>query len=138
MARYRFPAFTKAPTPRYVVVWDLQWQLLECQRLEPATGLSGAMTAAIERFAAEGWDAEATPEYGFVFVRRETERRLLMLSRRDPETMRAQSFSAQTGVAALGTLLTPVAAAIAFIDPGLAKHKECSDVMSLANAGIQN
>jgi uncharacterized protein involved in outer membrane biogenesis len=51
----------------------------------------------------------------------------------------AKKLAAQAGVAAaLGTLLTPVAAAIAFIDPGLAKNKECSDVMSLANAGIQN
>jgi uncharacterized protein involved in outer membrane biogenesis len=51
----------------------------------------------------------------------------------------AKKLAAQGGVAAaLGTLLTPVAAAIAFIDPGLAKNKDCSDVMSLANAGIQN
>jgi hypothetical protein len=51
----------------------------------------------------------------------------------------AKKLAAQGGVAAvLATLLTPVAAAIAFIDPGLAKNKDCSDVMSLANAGIQN
>jgi len=51
----------------------------------------------------------------------------------------AKKLAAQAGVAAaLGALLTPVAAAIAFIDPGLAKNKECADVMSLANAGIQN
>jgi AsmA family protein len=51
----------------------------------------------------------------------------------------AKKLAAQAGVAAaLATLLTPVAAAIAFIDPGLAKNKDCSDVMSLANAGIQN
>jgi hypothetical protein len=28
MARYTFPAFNQAPTPRYVVVWDLQWTLI--------------------------------------------------------------------------------------------------------------
>jgi AsmA family protein len=51
----------------------------------------------------------------------------------------AKKLAAQAGVAAaLGTLLTPVAAAIAFIDPGLAKNKDCADVMALANAGIQN
>ena len=39
--------------------------------------------------------------------------------------------------AALGVLLTPVASALAFIDPGLAKDKDCSSVFAQANAGIQ-
>lgn len=43
----------------------------------------------------------------------------------------------QGGVAAaLGTLLTPVGAALAFIDPGLAKNKDCTTVMAQANAGV--
>ncbi len=51
----------------------------------------------------------------------------------------AEKLAVQGGVAAaLATLLTPVAAAIAFIDPGLAKNKDCSDVMSLAKAGVEN
>jgi hypothetical protein len=62
MGRYFFPAFNKATTPRYVVVYDLQWQILECQRLEPAADLSGAIAATIERLAGEGWHAEGTPE----------------------------------------------------------------------------
>jgi hypothetical protein len=93
MARYAFPAFNTATTPRYVVVWDLQWQVLACQRLEPAADLAGAMTAAIERLEADGWQAEATPEYGFVLIRRGTDRRLLMLTPRDPYDTRPQSFS---------------------------------------------
>jgi AsmA family protein len=45
----------------------------------------------------------------------------------------------QAGIAtALGVLLTPVAAAIAFVDPGLAKDKDCSSVLAQANAGVQN
>jgi uncharacterized protein involved in outer membrane biogenesis len=39
--------------------------------------------------------------------------------------------------AALGVFLTPVASALAFIDPGLAKDKDCSSVFSQAKAGIQ-
>jgi hypothetical protein len=35
---------------------------------------------------------EATPEYGFVFIRREGERRLLMLTEGDPYSTTAQSF----------------------------------------------
>jgi hypothetical protein len=92
VSRYTFPAFNKAPSPRYVVIWDLHWALIECLRLEPAADLSGAMAAVIERLSSDGWQAEATPEYGFVFIRREAERRLLMLTARDPHSSAAQSF----------------------------------------------
>jgi hypothetical protein len=93
MGRYRFPAFNTATTPRYVVLWDLHWQVLDCERLEPDADLSGAMAAAIGRLAADGWEAEGTPEYGFVFIRNGAERRLLMLTPRDPYSAAAQSFS---------------------------------------------
>ena len=93
MGRYTFPAYNKATTPRYVALWDMHWHVLECQRLEPAADLSGAMTATIDRLAGEGWQAEGGAEYGFVFIRRETERRLLMLTPRDPYDTVRQSFS---------------------------------------------
>jgi uncharacterized protein involved in outer membrane biogenesis len=42
-----------------------------------------------------------------------------------------KKLAGQAGVAAaLGTLLTPVAAVIAFIDPGLAKDKDCASALS--------
>jgi len=56
----------------------------------PSSASSGS---AIERLEAEGWQAEATPEYGFVFVRRGTDRRLLTLTPRDPYDTAPQSFS---------------------------------------------
>ncbi len=93
MGRYTFPAYNRASTPRYVVLWDLHWHVLECQCLEPAADLSGAMAATIERLADEGWQAEGGAEYGFVFIRRETERRLLALTPRDPYDTAPQSFS---------------------------------------------
>jgi hypothetical protein len=92
MGRYTFPAFNKSPTLLYLVVWDLQWTLIECQRLEPAADSSAAMAATIERLESEGWQAEATPEHGFVFIRRDSERRLLMLTPRNPHSTGAQSF----------------------------------------------
>jgi hypothetical protein len=93
MARYTFPAFTTSTRPRYIVLWDLQWHVIDCQRLVPAADLSGAMAAAIARLEGVGWQAEATPEYGFVFVRRASDRRLLMLTERDPHCTAAQSFN---------------------------------------------
>lgn len=59
MARYRFTAYENDTEPRYLVIWDLQWHVLDCQHLEPATDLSGAMAATIERLAGEGWPAKS-------------------------------------------------------------------------------
>lgn len=93
MGRYRYTAYDKDNHPRYVVVWDLQWSVVESQQLEPASDLSSAMMATIERLKGEGWDAEGTPEFGFVFIRNGGERRLLMLTARDPYSCELQSFS---------------------------------------------
>jgi hypothetical protein len=93
MGRYRFTAYKNDSQPRYVVLYDMQHQVIEVQRLEPASDLSGAMAATIERLSGEGWQAEGTLEYGFVFIRRAGERRLLMLTERDPYSTTVQSFS---------------------------------------------
>jgi hypothetical protein len=93
MGRYTFPAFNKTPTPRYIVLWDLHWHVLEVQRLEPAADLASAMAAAIERLKGEGWRAEGGVEYGFVFIRRGADRRLVMLTPRNPHSTTAQSFT---------------------------------------------
>jgi uncharacterized protein involved in outer membrane biogenesis len=53
--------------------------------------------------------------------------------------VKADKLAEQAGVAAaLGAVLTPVAAAIAFIDPGLAKNKDCSSLLAQADAGVSN
>jgi hypothetical protein len=93
MGRYTFPAFKISSAPRYIVVWGLQWQLIDRKQLEPGTDLSAAMTAAIERLHANAWKPEGTAEYGFVFIRRDEDRRLLMLTPRDPYSATSQSFS---------------------------------------------
>jgi uncharacterized protein involved in outer membrane biogenesis len=53
--------------------------------------------------------------------------------------LKADKLAEQVGAAVgLGVLLTPVASALAFIDPGLAKDKDCSTVLAQADAGVQN
>jgi uncharacterized protein involved in outer membrane biogenesis len=53
--------------------------------------------------------------------------------------IKADKLAEQVGEAvALGALLTPAAAALAFIDPGLAKDKDCSTVLAQADAGVKN
>jgi hypothetical protein len=93
MARYRFTAYQNDSQPRYIVVFGPQREIIDCQRLDPAADLSGAMAATIERLAADGWQAEGGIEYGFVFIRRADERRLLSITARDPYSTAAQSFS---------------------------------------------
>jgi hypothetical protein len=93
MGRYRHQVYTPAGTPRFCVLFGLQWQVIECSKLEPGTDLKAAMTAAIGRLADDGWQTEGGEEFGFVFIRRAGERRLLILTERDPCDMRPQAFS---------------------------------------------
>lgn len=93
MARYRHSLYATSRSARFCVIFDLQWRVLLSVRLEPATDLAAAMAAAIERQALNGWQAESGHEFGFVFLRRAGERRLLILTERDPFDRRPQSFS---------------------------------------------
>jgi hypothetical protein len=93
MGRYRHKVYKHDTTPRWVAVFGLQWQVIESHRLEPAADLSAAMTAAINRLAADDWQIEAAPQFGFAFIRRDGERRLLMLTPRDPHDTTPQSFN---------------------------------------------
>jgi hypothetical protein len=91
--RYREHVYINDCWPRWVAVFELQWQVIEPHRFEPAADLTGAMAAAIERLGLEGWQIEAEPRFGFSFIRRDVERRLLMLTRRDRHDNRPQSFT---------------------------------------------
>jgi hypothetical protein len=93
MARYHHNVYAKSKAARYCVIFDLQWQIIECQRLEPSTDLRSAMTTTIERLLSDGWQPEGTPEFGFVFLKRNGMRRLLILTERDPLDTRPQTFS---------------------------------------------
>jgi hypothetical protein len=93
MARYHHDVYAKSKTARYCVIFDLQWQIIECRRLEPSADLRSAMTTTIERLSSDGWQPEGTPEFGFVFLKRDGIRRLLILTERDPLDTRPQAFS---------------------------------------------
>lgn len=93
MGRYRHKVYEAANTPRYCVVFNLQWQVLGSEKIEPGANLSAAMNSTLERLTCEGWQTESGHEFGFVFLRRDGERRLLILTERDPYDVRPQSFS---------------------------------------------
>jgi hypothetical protein len=93
MGRYVDHVYRNDTWPRWLVIHDLQWKVLESQRLEPDTDLPAAMRASIERLAAEGWVIEAPPKYAFCFIRRDGVRRLLTLTPRDPFDRTPTSFN---------------------------------------------
>ena len=93
MACYHHNVYAKSKGARYLVVFDLKWKIVECQRLEPLTDLDHAMTATIERLSEEGWIPEGESRFGFLFLNRNDTRRLLILTERDPYDIRPQAFS---------------------------------------------
>jgi hypothetical protein len=93
MGRYRHQVYAKARSARFCVLYGLQWQVIECFTVEPAANLERAMITIMDRLAAEGWQRECSHEFGFVFLRRAAERRLLILTERNPYDQRRQSFS---------------------------------------------
>ena len=68
MGRYRYKVYARASTPRFCVVFGLQWQVLDCVKLAPAADLGAAMAAAIDRLRGQGWQTEGSHDFGFVFI----------------------------------------------------------------------
>ena len=93
MSRYCEHVYRNNVWPRWVAIFDLQWKVIETQRLESDADLPGVMRVTIERLTSEGWEIEAPPRFGFSFIRRDGIRRLLILTPRDPHDDRPQSFS---------------------------------------------
>jgi hypothetical protein len=93
MGRARRNVFATSNAQHYVVIWDLQWQIIDCSRPPRGSDLREALEGAIERLEREGWAPEGGAEFGFNFVTRGDERRLVMITARDPLDATAQSFS---------------------------------------------
>lgn len=92
MRRTRHDPYARSVQPAYIVFKDMQHQVFEVQRLEPATDLRGAMAATIEPLAANGWQTEGAG-CGFVFALCEREGRLLMLTPGDPRDRQPLNYS---------------------------------------------
>jgi hypothetical protein len=88
-----YRGYEKSKHPSFIVRWDLQWKIIDLQRLEAGADLLAAMLAAIERVKTEGWQPESEPSFGCVFIRRAGVRLLMALTPRDPRDDAPQSFS---------------------------------------------
>jgi hypothetical protein len=92
MRRSRHDVFAKAATARYIVQWSIHWQAIEVEHVRPGTDLRDALAALIKQLKSDGWQVEEDASYGFAFINRGDERRLLALTERDPADTRPQSF----------------------------------------------
>jgi hypothetical protein len=93
MGRTHRNAFARSSARHYVVIWDLQWQVIDCRRLGCGSDLRAALVELVERLEPDGWKAEGSAKFGFVFVTRAGERRLVAITGRDPFSATVQSFS---------------------------------------------
>jgi hypothetical protein len=84
MRRARHDVFANATGNRYIVLCYLQWQVIECMMISAGSKLRQGLVSAVERLQADDWKPEGAPDYGFVFLSRGGERRLLALGERDP------------------------------------------------------
>jgi hypothetical protein len=58
--------------------------MITSESVSVGTDLRQALNSALSRYAAEGWQAENDGAYGFVFIARGPERRLVNLTPADP------------------------------------------------------
>ncbi len=93
MDRARHDVFAPTNSQHYVVLWDAHWRIIDCQRPLPGSDPRTALAGAIARLERDGWTAECGAEFGFTFLSRADERRLVTLTGRDPFNSAAQSFS---------------------------------------------
>ena len=93
MGRARHNVFARSNSQRYVVIWDLQWRIIDCMRPAPGSDPHRAFANVIARLERDGWTAQSGAEFGFTFLTRADERRLVTITARDPFNSAAQSFS---------------------------------------------
>jgi hypothetical protein len=93
MRRNRYCGYLEQTHRGYLVAFDLQWNVIDCRRVDPQQGAALALASFIREFEADGWNAEGDGAYGFVFMQRCRVRILLEVTPRDPRNTAAQSFS---------------------------------------------
>ena len=91
--RNRYVGYLSATHHGFVVVFDMFWNVLDSNPVDAGVGAQGALQAAVNQHALQGWVLECTPRYGFVFMHREGRRILIEVTPRDPHKKGMQTFS---------------------------------------------
>ena len=84
MRRDRCDPLAEIGRAHWLTVSDLHRNLIACEALAAGADLRAVLQEALGNLAAEGWLAESDGAYGFVFVAKGPERRLVNLTPADP------------------------------------------------------
>jgi hypothetical protein len=75
-----------SPKPRWLIVWDMQFNVLDSTELAPYTDLAEVMQQAARLRREQGWSVESDARFGSFFCHREGSRVLIAISAADPST----------------------------------------------------
>jgi hypothetical protein len=70
--------------PRWLIVWDMQFNVLDSTELAPFTDLEALLRETAAQWQRDGWTMESDSARGSLFCHRGAERRLLAISAADP------------------------------------------------------
>lgn len=84
MARRRFDPLADTRRPHWLTISDSHLKLLTSEALPAGMNLRAVLRAALTHYAAQGWQAESDGAYGFTFIARGSERRLVNITPADP------------------------------------------------------
>jgi hypothetical protein len=86
MIRRRDPYNPLSPSakPRWLIVWDMQFNVLDSTELAPYTDLAEVMRQSAQRRCDEGWCVESDARFGSFFCHRAGVRVLIAISAVDP------------------------------------------------------
>jgi hypothetical protein len=87
--------------PHWLTVSDMYQNLVACEALPVGADLRRALTATLMQCEAGGWQAESGGAYGFTFIARGLERRLVNLTPADPAARTGQGHAFLAGRGAL-------------------------------------
>ena len=106
MSRRLCDPLTDTRRPHWLTVSDLHRDLITCQALAAGVDLREVLREALTQCAAEGWEAENDGAYGFAFIARGSERRLINLAPANPS---ACTGTGHAFLAGRGAINPPVA-----------------------------
>jgi hypothetical protein len=82
--RDSYDPLTPTPKPRWLIVWDMQFNVLDSTELAPYTLLAALMQDTARLWSDAGWVVESDARYGSFFCHRAGERRLIAITAADP------------------------------------------------------
>ena len=106
MRRQRFDPLTATHRSHWLTVSDMHQNLIACEALPAWADLRKILQAALTQYSAQGWEVENDGAYGFAFIAREAERRLVNLTPADPS---AYAGPGHACVAGPGVMDQPIA-----------------------------